>query len=111
MKINVFDVDFLVFELCVLCYHRSLPLLSLVRIDQLLWLTHHLSWINHALIISTDRREERILRLLLSSLSREAWVRHVVVAMGLKLSVRVRCLNEVLLKWIDEVWVMQVINN
>ena len=44
-------------------------------------------------------------------MSREAWVRHVAVALGLKLSVRVWCLNEVLLKWIYEVWVMQVVND
>ena len=40
-----------------------------------------------------------------------AWVRHVVVALGLELSVRIRSLDKVLLKWIDIVWVMQVIND
>ena len=44
-------------------------------------------------------------------MSREAWVRHVVVALGLELSVRIRSLDKVLLKWIDIVWVMQVIND
>ena len=49
-----------------------------------------------------------MLRLLLCS---EAWVRHVVVALGLELSVWVRSLDKVLLKWIDVVRVMQVIND
>ena len=60
------------------------------------------------MVISTDWREERILRLLLRS---HAWVRHVVVALGLELSVRIWSLDKVLLKWIDIVWVMQVIDD
>ena len=59
-------------------------------------------------MIVTDRREEGILRLLLGS---GTWVRHVVVALGLELSVRVRSLDKVLLKWINEVWVVHVIND
>ena len=41
----------------------------------------------------------------------EARVRHVVVALCLELSVRIWSLDKVLLKWIDVVRVMQVIND
>ena len=41
----------------------------------------------------------------------ETWVRHVVIALCLELSVRIWSLDKVLLKWIDVVRVMQVIND